>query len=343
MNRLLIGLVLVLAATLVIASVASAHTPIRSGSNGTLAGATVISDSRKSWAVYAELPHARSAQYYRFYATKGEQVPISLFASPAEQGTGFAPSFAITGPGVPNQGTVPSYIEAPPGTRRMLFQGAAAARGTYEPFAPSVFFSIANTDLTVPADGTYYVSVFDDQRGGRYGIAIGKAETSTLYEWITMPLALSRIYRWEGQSIAMVFLPAFLVLVVGVGLMIRRQRRGRALDLPGWLGAIAGLLFVGSSVTVATQMVFSLMRSVPDASVIVTLVLLTLPLVVGVLTLRLVTGRSERWTPLSRALLAVLGVVALAVWAGWIVAPALAVVAAFVPARSVTARGAITI
>jgi len=340
MKRFWTSLALVLSATLVVVSVASAHTPMQSGSNGTLAGATVISDSSKSWAIYAELPHAGSAQYYRFDAAKGEQIPIALFASPAEQSTGFVPSFAIMGPSVPDQGNVPSYIEAPPNARRMLFEGAEAARGTYEPFSPSVFFSVATTDFEAPVDGTYYVSVFDDQRGGGYGIAIGKAERFTLYEWITTPLAFFRIYRWEGQSTVVVLLPSFLALVVGVGLLIRRQRRGRVLDLPAWLGAIAGLLFVGSSMTVATQMVFSLARSGPDAGVIVTLVLMTLPLVVGVLTLRLVTGRSGRWTPRSRALLAALGVVAAAVWAGWIVAPALAVVAAFVPSRSADAVAA---
>lgn len=333
MKRLWVSLALALSTALLAVPMASAHTPLNPGSNATLAGATVIPDSLKSWAVYAELPHARAVQYYEFDATKGEKVPIELFTSSAEQRQGFAPNFVLIGPGIPNGGTTPSYVESPPNAGRMVFAGASAAHGTYEAFSPSVFFSVAATNFIAPADGTYYVSVFDEQRGGRYGIAIGDAERFTAYQWVTTPLAFSRIYRWEGQNPLLVYLPAFLVLVIGVSLLVRSGRRARPLDLPARLGAIAGLLFIGSSVTVAEQMAISLMRSVPDASVIATLVLVTLPLVVGVLTLLLALRRSERWTILWRLMLAALGVVALAVWAGWIVGPALAAVAAFVPSR----------
>jgi hypothetical protein len=81
-------------------------------------------------------------------------------------------------------------------------------------------------------------------------------------------------------------------------------------------------------------MAVSLMRSRPDALLIATVLLATLPMVVGVLTLLLAMRRSGRWTAGSRLYLALLGVAALVVWAGWLVGPGLAMVAAFAPSAT---------
>ena len=315
---------------LVFAPTATAHTPIGSGSNESLASATVIPDSTKSWAVYADLHQGGEAQYYRFEASRGEKVPIQLYTSPAPQDAGFVPSFVVMGPGVPEQGSLPGYVGSPAGVGHLVVPGTNAAQATYEAFAPSVFLQVAETSLDASVTGTYYVAVYDDDRGGRYGIAIGQREAFTLSQWVTTPLAFSAIYSWEGQSLVLVYAPALLVVLIGLGLLVRRQRRGRTLDLVGWMAAIAGLLFLGSGATVVSQMAVSLMRSKPDALVIATLVLATVPMVVGVLTLLLAMRRSGRWTIGSRLYLALLGVAALVFWAGWLVGPGLAIVAAFI-------------
>jgi hypothetical protein len=331
MTRFCAGLAFALTLGLAFAPAASAHTPIGPGSNESLASATVIPDSTKSWAVYADLHQGREAQYYRFEAAKGEKVPIQLYTSPSRQDAGFVPSFVLMGPGVPEQGSVPSYVESPAGAGHVVWTGTKAEQATYEAFAPSVFFQVAETTLDASVPGTYHVAVYDDERGGQYGIAIGEREAFTPYQWVTTPLAFSKIYSWEGQDPLLVYAPAFLVVVVGLGLLFRRQRRGRPLDLAGWMAATASLLFLGSGVTVASQMAVSLMRSKPDALLIATVLLATLPMVAGVLTLLLAMRRSGRWTVGSRLYLALLGVAALVVWAGWLVGPGLAIVAACAP------------
>jgi hypothetical protein len=101
---------------------------------------------------------------------------------------------------------------------------------------------------------------------------------------------------WEGQSLFLVYAPALLIVVLGLGLLIRRQRRERPLGLATWMAAIASLLFIGSEATVASQMAVSLLPSTPDALVISTVLLAMLPMVVGVLTLLHAMRRSWYWT-----------------------------------------------
>jgi len=125
-----------------------------------------------------------------------------------------------------------------------------------------------------------------------------------------------------------------LILALGLGLLIRRHRRGRRLDLAGWLAASAGLLFMGSGATVAAQMAVSLLRAPADTLVIFTVIIAALPVLLGVITLRLAIRRSGQWNWRSRIFLAFLSGAALLFWAGWLVGSGLAITAAFVPAQA---------
>lgn len=333
MNRFLTSLILVLALGLVVVSTASAHTPIGANDNESLTGATVIPDAAKSWAIYTALHQRGEAQYYKFEAKRGLKVPIQLFVSPSQKEIGFTPGLVLMGPGIPNQGTVPSYVQVPAGVGSMVVTGTPPAPATYEPFAPSVYLQVGQATFDAPADGTYYVAVFDSARGGNYGVAIGEAETFTPYEWVSTPLSFAHIYAWEGRSLFLVYVPAFVTVLLGLVLLMRRHRRGRRMDLPGWLAASGGLVFLASGVTVAFQAVLDLMRATPDILGIATLIITAFALLLGVLTLLLAMHRSGRWTIGSRLYLAVLGAFALVVWAGWIAGPVLVVVASVIPSR----------
>lgn len=333
LNSMLITLIALILTFANVPSV-SAHTPIGSGDNKSLGSATVIPSSEKSWAVYTDLHNSGEAQYYRFEATKGELIPIQLYTSPAKDEAGFMPSFVLMGPGIENQGAIPGYIQKPADAGALVIKGVAPAQATYEAFSSSVFNQVGELSFVAPANGTYYVAVFDELRGGRYGVAIGAAEAFTLTQWITTPMAFVSIYAWEGQSVLLVYLPAFLILVLGLAILLRRQRRGQPLDLIGWVSATAGLLFIGTGSVVATQMVVSLLRSTPDALVIATVLFALLPALVGFLTLRLAIQKSGRWTIVSRIFLAILGVAALSVWAGLVIGPILAIASAALPAKT---------
>lgn len=333
MKRLALGLVILMMALLIVPT-ASAHAPLGSGSNESLATATMVPDPTKSWAVYADLHEGGEAQYYKLDMTQGQRIHVSLLTTTSPEDATFTPGVILMGPGIPDQGFVPSYVETPAGAGLMAVNGTRAAHATYEAFAPSSFVQLADVSLDAPANGTYYVAVQDANRGGHYGLAIGDRESFTASEWLLSPFSLLSVYEWERQSLALVLLPAVATGAIGLLLLVRRHRAGKPLDMIGWTGALAGLLFLGTGATVVSQMLLSISRSSVDPFVIVTLIFAALPIVLGLSTLRLVLRHSGHWTLRSRAYLMVLGGGALAAWAGFVIGPILAIVAAVLPSRA---------
>ena len=327
-------LLLLLAATAVLlfTPAADAHAPLSAGDNESLSTATSISDPTKSWAVYAELHTEGEAQYYRLEASRGDVIPLQLFRSPGEEDTGFVPSLVVMGPGVQDSGKVPAFVERPAGAGAAVVPGSPARDLTYEPFAPGATRQIARTTLEASKDGAYYVAVYGNDRGGRYGLAIGSRESFTVSEWLTVPLFFAGVYTWEGRPLWLVYLPAALIVAAGVVLLLLWRRPAeRRLQLRGWIASLAGLLFIASGATVAVQMVVALSRAGPDPALAVTVFLAALPIALGAVTLWLASRRTAGWTTGARLALAALGAAGLVLWAGWIAGPALALVAALLP------------
>ena len=340
MKGVAIALMLLVTTVLVI-PVASAHVPLGSGSNESLATATRVADPTKSWAIYADLHEGGEAQYYVFDVVRGERIHISLLTTTASEDGNFTPGFVLMGPGLESRGFVPPYVETPPGAGLVAVNGTRPTQATYEAFAPSSYVQLADVALDAPADGTYYVAVQDPTRGGRYGLVIGDRESFTLSEWLLTPLSLLSVYMWERQGLPVILLPAMATAAAGLGLLVRRHRAGKPLDRTGWTAAVAGLLFLGTGATVLSQMILSISRSSLDAFAIVTVAFAIVPILLGLLTLRIVLRGSGRWTLKGRAYLVILGAGALFAWAGFVVGPVLALTAAILPAKGAGATRAV--
>jgi len=314
-----------------------AHAPLKPGDNESLATATLIPDPTKSWAIYGELHEGGEAQYYRFNMTEGQKIHVMLFKSTRSEEAEFLPSFVLMGLGISEQGDVPDYVEKPPDARTFVAEGEQPAQATFEPFSPSSFYSLADVTLDAPATGTYYIAVFESTMGGHYGLAVGDRESYTLDEWILIPFNLLSIYQWEGQSVILVFAPMILTLVIGIGLMILRSKNKKTpRTLHGWIGSIAGLLFMGSGATVLFQLAFSLIQTSLGSEAAITIVFALIPILLGIGTLRLSWTAEQKTDLKSRIYLAVLGVAALFAWAGLIIGSALAIIASALPRRSNT-------
>jgi hypothetical protein len=113
MPRFAIRLVVLILA-LVIVPTASAHAPLGSGGNESLATATLVPDPVKSWALYADLHEGGEAQYYKFDITQGQRIHLTLFTTASVEDASFTPGVILMGPGVSNRGSVPNYVETPP-------------------------------------------------------------------------------------------------------------------------------------------------------------------------------------------------------------------------------------
>jgi hypothetical protein len=335
MNSRRVCLLFALTVCLVNLTAVLGHAPLIPGENESLATATIIPDPAKSWAIYDSLHEGQEAHYYRFSIAQGKRIYITLLISPASRDRGFAPSFILFGPGLRSEGSAPEYVGLPKGLGFLVVEGKPAAQATYEGFSPSSFYSAAVLDLSAPMAGTHYIAVYEPKQGGEYGLAVGYEESFTLTEWILTPINLLSIYRWEGQSLPQIVAPTSVVVLIGAFVFIRKTRtRRKDTTLSVWTGLLAALSFLGTGATSLSQMVFALTTAPLGLEVSVTLVFAALPIVLGILTLRLVSGIRGEFTLSRRLRFLLIGFLAIFLWAGYLVGPMLAVATSLLPAKT---------
>ncbi len=309
----------------------TAHVPLQPQGEESLADAYEISDPTKSWVIYGEL-HSGHPHYYQFDAQAGQRIYLGLIIPLFEGGKDFTPSLVLMGPSLPESEGIPVDLEVPPGYGTLLIEGRLPPQATYEPFSPSTFYALGELDLSAPTSGTYYVAVISTQQGGNYGLVVGQREAFTIDEWILTPVSLIGVYMWEGQNLLLILAPMFLVLVAGLVLLAPRLKAVNASRKPfAWLGALAGLLFLGTGAVTLYQMVLSLTQAPLSSEVVITMVFVAIPLLLGTGVVRLSLRREVDLDRRSRLTMVVLGIAGLVVWAGLLVGPALAVAAGLLP------------
>jgi hypothetical protein len=213
--------------------------------------------------------------------------------------------------------------------------GKRAANATYEPFGPSSYIEMAEINISAPQSARYYAAVFSKSAAGHgavnvaghYILAVGDREEFSFSERITAPIRLISVYIWEGQSAGIVFLPYLIAEVIGILVFWRGSRRTSFC----LAGTLAGFLFLATSASVFTEMVFSLSRAPFGPEVYITLAIVVFHALLGVAGIRLARGEAGI---LQRALLAVLGTIALLAGSGLIMGPILAIAASLLPSKS---------
>jgi len=313
--------------------VIAAHVPLLEEGGGDLADATVIEEPTKSWVIYTEYAGPEAVDYYRLSMRQGEDIVLML-GVPAEDGErGFAPDIALMGPGL-GEDDVPADVQRPEGGA-VVREGEVPAGLAYEPFTPGVLYEVAEIVVPAPEDGDYYVAVFDQDGAGQYSLAVGRRETFTVAEWLTVPLYLLQIYRWEGQAWWAIALPGAATFLAGLGLMAGdARRRSRRPDVLWLTVTVSGLLMLASGVTVGYQMVSKLLQvGELDPATALTAVFVIAPLLLGMAALRVArrTAGPSGMGLRSRGVLLLIGLLGLLSWSGWLLGPTLAILAAVVP------------
>ena len=305
------------------AGIASAHAPMSVGSNEDPANATVFLDPEKSYVLYTALPGDGHAQYYRFALKAGQRLYGSLQVPGPDSPV---PDLAIIGPGIAPSGTVPPFVDVPDGSGAMIIRGETPGAPSYEPFTPQAIHEVGRFDLAVPTDGDYYVVVFGPG-GAKYSLAPGYVEEFTVDEWLLIPWSVIDIHLWEGQSPAYISGPLVVVVLGGLALFVlRRRRRGPWPDLPGWLILVAGLLYLGGAAMTGLQVVHAVQRTGWDFGVVLTLAFIAGPVLLGAYAVLLGVRSPRAEASAERGIAMVLvGAVGLALWAGLLAGPVLAV------------------
>jgi hypothetical protein len=307
--------------------IAGAHVPELPPSSPGLSGAVIIPDPAKSYAYYGTLHEPGEADYYAIALNEGDLLHVQI--STPDPGP-FTPAMAIMGPGISGQDQVPPFVGVPARSGVIVIPGSRPEEASYEPFTPMSMYEIGSFDTNVTAPGTYYIAVYDTGTTGRYILAPGYVEEFSPVEWVTVPLQVISIRFWQGQSFLLIFGPLIATFVIGLLVILRlRPDMYQRPSLFFWAGIVAGLLFVASGVTVLVQMGIALATAGPGAFYSLTLLFAFLPIILGILVIWL-ANRAGTGTR-SRILMAVLGILGLVVWAGWIIGPAIAIIAAFLP------------
>jgi hypothetical protein len=296
----------------------------------------VIPDPTKSWALYYALNADGDPQYYTFNVTIGQRVHVILLKSMESNDSQFLPEIAILAENMTSHGILPSKVTVPFGYNAQVIP-SGQPNPTYEPFSPSSFDGLSDTAFNAPSSGQYYIAVFENSsahNGGHYGLAIGDRETYTVDEWVLLPLNLLYIYGWEGQTLLAIIAPMIAAVAIGVILAARYLlKQGRARSLFSWVGAIAGLILVGSGANTLLQMLIANSNAFGGIQILITLMFVALPIVLGIIALRLSLGNPEKIGIPKRIAFLVIGIVALFLLAGLFIGPALAMATSIMPIR----------
>lgn len=252
-------------------------------------GDRVIDDASRSWAFYDELPPG-AAHTWTFTLQRGEPLFISVSVP---TGATWTPEATLTGP----TGDIP--LERVDGIG-------------FEPATPYASREAWSLDETAPAGGEYTLTITGE--GGPYALGFGLAERFTPQEWVTIPIAAARIHRWEGQSAWWIALPYALGIAA---LALPGAPRAPARPL---LPRVAAGLFLGTALDRGIQIgrAFAAGGMPPAWGWAFTLVFLLAALGLAV----------AAWRARSPLALALIGIVGLVTWAGFLLGPFVAFVAA---------------
>ena len=326
---------------LVPATAVLAHSPVFPEENHSPSTAYEISDPDKSWAIYTALEH-EGVDYYRFTRVSGEKIQISLIVPESPSDSGFLPSFALLGPSLTPDGHLIEHIEVPYGYGSITVNSSDPWQAIYEPFTPSWFYEVGSLTISAAEDGTYYIAVFDPvqhndihshtHQDAKYAIIVGYLEAFTPLELVLIPYSVQEIYSWEGQNQFIIFLPMILVLVVGGVILYWRRRQGKNPNgISKWLAAVGGLAFLGSALGTIYQMCLALNASGLTVEAVITLTVAAISIVLGFITLRYALRNKPDLTIPRRVGLIISGVIALFLWSGFYLGPALVIVSALMP------------
>lgn len=311
-------------------SCSEAHSPRFQRDGSDSAAPTVVVDPLKSWAFYGYLQNGRDVRYFAVNLEQGQRLRLNLLTP---EGTAFAPSLAVIGPGLADEGQLPDYVRKPDGSGAVVVKGHRDVF-EYEPFTPGAYVFTAEFDLTVPVTGSYVVAVFEREgRSGPFSLAIGYEERFSLGEWVLLPFQLVRIYLWEGDPWPLVFGPALFLLVLGASVLLWRHKKGKSMSPFQMTTIVAGFLYLASAANLVAQMLQSVSRSGFSGAVAITAGFIILAVAAGAVLVRL-GWTSQAPSRRSRLLLLVVSAAGLALLAGFVIGPVLAFVAALFPRGS---------
>jgi hypothetical protein len=303
------------------------HSPVEPEDGESLETATHVEDPSKSWAIYGRLEGGGDAWYFKMDLDAGDRLYLSLLSTEED----FVPDLVVMGPGWERPSSSSIDVDVPQEYGWIEIEGEAT-EAEFEPFTPGSYYHVVVFDEEVDVAGTYYVAVHTEGGSGPFSLAVGYLETFTIMEWLSLPVSLIGIYRWEGQGWGTILAPALVVIVAGLALIIWHARReGRAPTLFQWTSALSGIFILSWAAIALTQMTMALGKSGWSNAALVSMGF-ALGSIIMALYAILPAFRGPDVPDMARRMwMLVVAGLALFLYTGLYVGPVLAIVAALLP------------
>lgn len=160
--------------------------------------AAEVRDPSVSRVIYRELTLGSSQTWVRFPGRKGQRIELTLGVPRIGRLSGFRPSVALVGPGLPEAG-LPFGV--PPGAGALVFPSEHAPGAEppvfHEEFTGTDSWVHVKTDVALPEEGAYYLVAFaprPEEATGKAWLALGSKERFTLREILSF-CAIKRFVR----------------------------------------------------------------------------------------------------------------------------------------------------
>ena len=163
------------------------HKPIQSdGTNVIFENALQIPDHKISWAIYEQLEPSQT-KFYKFDAKEGDSFYASIVIPKLDRFENYKPGLALIGEGFDINSIHRIDAELPPGGIIVYnYDGQIPSTEFYEPFTQTNYWERQEIRITIPADGVYYIAVYDSQGVlGKYSLAIGVIEDFSMVDFFT--------------------------------------------------------------------------------------------------------------------------------------------------------------
>ena len=216
--RLVFLTLALIAAMLAFPTAAYAHRPVW----GEDLGVTKIENLSTSFAFYRDFK-TEKIHVYSFEGQAGQSLHAGI-QIPAIKGLEtYSVSMAILGPGFPEVAEALLPPNHPENLGAMLFPTETTS-DFFKPFTQTNYWGRQRADITLPADGTYYILIWNPEgKPGKYVMDSGRAETFGPQDLFLFPIWWVRVHLFFDQGSQLALAGSAIIAVIA-GLFIRRKR-----------------------------------------------------------------------------------------------------------------------